>query len=339
MSTRNGHDNPTEADTMDAAVLGRYLSQDDPVVWIGRRTLLLATLACALYLLLAVAIPNSPGAWYPYVAWAFPDLAAFEAYIQEFLVVDLATRLNRLMLITYMALFTAMWWVYFQSKLQVSNGQSHPYPQLEVQTLRRLLGFTSVHWDESAVNNAELVASYRNKGTAGMQVLAILIAVSLLIFDEIGDIWGSDKAASLWQHDILWAGMLAAAMAFVCFVLCVDAFDTMFNQFRTHNVRNVLVNYFYRYTINPRYIATASLLVSMVLLLAFYSEVLSAFAIGCIVIFGYGFWFPDIRAACQPFFDTPPGKPRYRHRGKLATAILLAPFVWQIVVIAWSAHA
>lgn len=68
MSTKNGLDNPTEADITDATVLGRYLSQDDPVVWIGKRTLLLATLACALYLLLAVAMPNSPGAWYPYVA-------------------------------------------------------------------------------------------------------------------------------------------------------------------------------------------------------------------------------------------------------------------------------
>jgi hypothetical protein len=318
-----------------------FLSENDPVPWIFRRTLLLAIPLCLLYIFLAFFVPANLDLSFDWVQWAYSDQQSFKEQVTEYLVVSVRDRYNRLMMIAYLSLFFAMWWVYFRSKRSQGKGRRDEPESHRVQTLRRLLGYTSVQWETGSNTelNDELIHVYREKGNAGMSVLAILIAVALLIFDRIGAIWDIDQKLSLWQHSLLWLGMLAAAVAFVGFALCVDAFDTMFNRFRTERLRNDLIHYFNHFTLNPRYIAMASLLLSMILLLAYYSEMLAALTIGVVVVFGYGFWFPDIGKQLSPSDEDVPIGRRNRHARKLAAVILLAPFAWQIVIVFVTKHA
>ncbi len=328
--------------TLDLKLL-TFLSENDPDPWIFRRTLLLAIPLCLLYIFLAFFVPDNLDLSFKWLQWAYPDQQSFEEQVEKYLVVSHRDRYNRLMLIVYLSLFFAMWWVYFLSKLPQGNGLCNEPESHRVQTLRRLLGYTSVQWETGSnkEQNDKLIRIYRAKGNAGMQVLAILIAVALLIIDRIGAIWDLDHMPplSLWQHSLLWLGMLAAAVAFIGFTLCVDAFDTMFNRFRTDHLRNDLIHYFNHFTLNPRYIATASLLLSMILLLAYYSEMLAALTIGIIVVFGYGFWFPDISKQLSSSESEVPIGQRNSHARKIAALLLLAPFGWQLVIVLLTKHA
>lgn len=311
-----------------------FLKEGDAAPWIFKYTLLFSIPLCVLYIFLAFFVPENSYMVYQWLQWAYPDQLGFERWINNLLVVDIRDRYNRLMLIVYLSLYFAMWWVYFRSKKSEQHTLGVEPDSRRVRTLRRLLGYTSVQWETGSNKNLndQLIRVYRAKGNAGMQVLAILIAVALLIFDRIGAIWDAEAHLSLWQHALLWLGMLTAAIAFVSFTLCVDAFDTMFNRFRSDRLRNDLIHYFNRFTINPRYIATASLLLSMILLLAYYSEMLAALTIAVIVVFGYRFWFPDIGGEMDSVDIEVATSWCSRHAKKLALLMLLTPFAWQIIV-------
>jgi len=127
-----------------------------------------------------------------------------------------------------------------------------------------------------------------------MLVIAILIAATIIIFDQISNIWLSSDQLTLWQSTILWLGMMSLVVSFTCLMLCVDSLDTIFNRFSNDLAQNILTDYFYSYTINPRYAATASMYLAMILLLAYHSEILATLAIGIVFCIGYHFWFPNI---------------------------------------------
>ena len=166
------------------------------------------------------------------------------------------------------------------------------------------MGITAKKWQPLIGNKSDdddVIETYRRKSSTSMEVIAILIAVSILIFDQISNIWMSDEIFSLWQYSILWVGMLSAVISFICFMMCVDALDTIFNRFSSDPVRNILVKYFYEYTINPRYVATATMLLSIILLLGYHSEVLASISIAVILWAGYNLWFPDLRKCAEEF--------------------------------------
>ena len=77
----------------------------------------------------------------------------------------------------------------------------------------------------------------------------------------------------------------------------------------------------------------------MILLLAYYSEMLAALTIGIIVVFGYGFWFPDISKQLSSSESEVPIGQRNSHARKIAALLLLAPFGWQLVIVLLTKHA
>ena len=205
-------------------------------------------------------------------------------------------RWNRMMLLCYLSLYIGMWWAYFRSK-KYPEGTASEANSLKIRSLRRLLGTTSKQWQphaKSTSDDQKAIDAYRRKSETSMQVIAVLIAVSILIFDQISNIWMTEEEFSVWQYGILWIGMLAAVISFICFMMCVDALDTVFNQFRSDPIRNVLVKYFYDYTLNPRYAGGAAMLFSVILLLGFHSEVLASLAVIAILLVGYNLWFPNV---------------------------------------------
>ncbi len=307
-------------------VLDDYLGLKDPISNIIKYSLVLIVITCSLYVLLGFIVPAYPDAVYQIVQFYVADRELFDRIVANYLTVPLASRWDRLVLLVYLSLYAGMWWAYFKSK--ISMDPPIEAKRLKIQTLRRLLGTTSSHWKpkiEPEVDK-EIIQYFRDKGNASMSVIAILVAASVLIFDQISSIWSMEDASfTLWQYAVLWAGMLAAVTSFVCFMLCVDALDTMHNRFQNDDVRSTLVHYFYTYTINPRYVAVASMLLSMVLLLAYHSEVLASLSIAIILWVGYQFWFPDIRgSAAERGVDMAIMMPR-RHKGWHVVLLISLP--------------
>lgn len=276
----------------DAAILNQYVTLDSPNLHIIQKTLLLSTLAVLTYLFLNVVIPNG-GAIDMYASLFFSDTESYRQWVENKLFVPNEQHADRIVLILYLAFYGGMWWTYFLSK--ASKDEKVEEKRLKVQTLRRLLGTTSKHWDSASVheNDDRIVENYRRKGEVGMIVIAILLAASILIFEQLSSIWLSELNRSLWNMGILWTGMLSLVISFACLMLCVDSLDTMFNRFASDSIRNYMINYFYDYTINPRYAATAAIFFAMVLLLAYHSEVLASLTVGVIFCVGYKFWFPS----------------------------------------------
>lgn len=276
-------------------ILNKYVALENPSSYIVKRSLIIAIPLSSIYLFLGFFVPDSAEYFYPLFSILFADIETYKLWVDDHLLVPEELRWNRLVLICYLSLYAGMWWVYFLSK--VSKVDEVEAKRLKIQTLRRLLGITSKQWDSNSVhtNDGEIIENFRRKSEVGMMVIAILIAASIIIFDQISSIWLFDAKHSLWQSTILWTGMLSLVISFVCLMFCVDALDTMFNRFANDSIRNSLISYFYNYTINPRYAATATMFLSMILLLAYHSEVLASLAIGIIFCVGYNFWFPDIR--------------------------------------------
>ncbi len=314
-------------------ILDAYLEEGDPVPHIVRRTLYLAVPLTTLFLILTQLVPKNLDFLHQLAGGVMGDIEAWRTYVDTRLRVSTEELLKHTLLITYISMYMAMWWVYFQSRLcDEADACGRLTRPLKIQSLRRLLGYSSMHWDSEPARSEQLVETYREKGNAGMQVLAILIAVSLLIIDKIVDILPFNSIDSLWKQVIVWLGLMSASVSFIGFVLCVDSFDTIFNRFKTEAVRNIMVHHFYKYTINPRYIATACMLFSLIMLLAYYSEVIASLAIGVLVVAGFKFWFPDLRATCRGLYKGLPPNTRHRRYKTLSFLLLVTPLVLQSVV-------
>jgi len=325
----------TTPDSLNTDLLHIYLKEGDPVPHILRRTLYLAVPATTLLLFLTQFVPGHLDLLDDLSSGFAGDLKILRPHIDEWLRISASELLEHTLLITYISLYISMWWVYFQSRISDDEGRGRMTRPLRVQSLRRLLGYSSLHWDNKPARSEQLVDTYQKKGSAGMQVLAILIAVSLLIIDKIVDILPFSGVQSRWKQAILWLGLMSSSISFIGFVLCVDSFDTMFNRFKTDTIRNIMVHHFYKYTINPRYVATACMLFALIMLLAYYSEIIASLAIGVLVVAGFRFWFPDLYATCRHLYNCSLPETRNRRYNILSTLLIAIPLVMQTVLIFW----
>jgi len=295
------HKNSTSDD--DLKWMKAYLLSNDPLPEIIKRSAGLSICAITLYFLFCHGLAEHTEAFYPIIDFwnsVFSNTRInktnFEENLKTFFLVQPGSRINRMLLITYFSFYVGMWWAYFKSKIKRSKDEEDLKGTLNIQTLRRLLGYTSEQWSpkEYSHEDSPLIESYRRKGESGMQVLAVLVAVSLLIFDQIFTALLFIKEITIWQNLLLWFGMLASTLAFICFLLCVDSLDTMFNSFKSGKGTNSLVHYFYSYTIDPRYVGTASLLLAMALVVSYHSEFLGSLTLALTMIIGYKLWFPNL---------------------------------------------
>jgi protein-S-isoprenylcysteine O-methyltransferase Ste14 len=298
---------------------------------------LLLLVSSLVYFLFGFWVPDYPEFWHSIFHFFEPDLVIFTKWTEDYLTVCTSERWNRLMLLSYLSLYCGMWWAYFASK-KYAKEDPRESKSLKIQSLRRLLGMTSYQWqphDESTCEDDESINTFRRKSDAGMQVIAILVAVSILIFDQINSIWMSGNHFTIWQYAILWLGMFTAVLSFISFMMCVDALDTIYNRFTNDPVRNLLVKYFYNYTLNPRYTGGAAMLLSVILLLGFHSELLGCLAVIVILIHGYDLWFPRIQDPLNAAAGT--DTPSLRKSRYLYGSLLLMPIVVRALVFLTSA--
>jgi protein-S-isoprenylcysteine O-methyltransferase Ste14 len=260
----------------DAKTIKRYDKLERPI-W---RLIALSTL-----LLILVCLP---------IAVCAPALPYFPA----------GTRADRITFLAYLCIFIANWWVYFSSKRkQTSNGPTGAQTDRGIQSLRRLLQETSINWNYNPQHEeAETIKeAFHRKASTTMEVIAILIAVSVLILDIASNLWTSNKVFDPWQQYSMGLAALLAIIAFASFLISVDSLDTMFNRFVSTPVRNVIVHYFYHNTINPKYFGMVSMILAVVLLLQVYNSMLASMSFAFILVIGYSQWYPNLRRTLCAF--------------------------------------
>lgn len=211
---------------------------------------------------------------------------------------DLLDNASRLVFLLYLCALTAMWLVYLSSRRKF----------MAVQTLRQLLALNSVSWASTCdPADAEThVRETREKARTTITVAAILVAASALVISQINAIHVAMQAAEApaidaallgWQRFLLAMGYICATGAFISLIVSVDALDCMFNHFSAGTSKRrdnptTLARYFYRFTINPKYIGLFLLLTSVVFVLAYFNANVGSLALAIILTLGYAHWFP-----------------------------------------------
>ena len=137
-----------ESDTNDKApnselcALTKYNKLDSPNSHIIKRSILIAIPLSLVYILFSFVLPSNTNTFYPLFNVIFENIDTYQSWVKSNLIVSEEIRFNRLVLIWYLSLYFGMWWVYFSSKASQIN--SIEAKRLKIQSLRRLLGTTSV---------------------------------------------------------------------------------------------------------------------------------------------------------------------------------------------------
>lgn len=199
--------------------------------------------------------------------------------------------------IVYTTGFGSMWFIYFMSR----QGPG----LFQVLTLRSLLRKTAANWsDASNVRKSEIEKAFQEKARASMTATTMLAATAGLALGQVNSIINSlgDRAgeASMWQMSMLGLAALFAFSALICFIIAVDALDSMFNKFESRRVARELHNYFYMESINPRYFGLLSLFSAAIFVVASNDALLGCAAIGVLISIGFRHWFPQVRLPDDP---------------------------------------
>lgn len=178
---------------------------------------------------------------------------------------------------------------------------------LNVATLRRVLNVSSLNWSSSDVNDNDLVddpfsikhqleESYREKARASMTVIAIMIAGSLILLVQTNQYLLSRAdlltLPFVWESTFLTLSVLSSFIAFVSFLLSVDALDSMFNRYVNDKIELMMVRKFYRFTLNPKYMGLIFLVLGITSFAAIHSGLIASIMLWITMSVGYYHWFP-----------------------------------------------
>ncbi|SFK11674.1 hypothetical protein SAMN05216302_10015 [Nitrosomonas aestuarii] len=214
---------------------------------------------------------------------------------------SISLEVSHYVFLLYISLFTSSWIVYFNShKRSASYNFDYKSRQaaiFKIRSLRRLLSESSIQWKNSNKEIAQigLEDSFRRKSSTSMQVLAILIAVTVLLMDRVSNlISANSNDATFIENGMLYLSGFSSIVSFICFVISVDALDVVFNKFYTARDRHLILQHYYQSTINPRYFGMLGMILGIIFLAAYHDPLAGCFAVGVTFFIGYYHWFPDI---------------------------------------------
>ncbi len=240
---------------------------------------------------------------YPYIFGVFFIFVSLISLISLLLDIFFSITLNQnqYIFVLYLSFFASLWIVYFNSRKRnadPNDKQPAGITSFKIKSLRRLLSESSVHWipfnKESSAALDDLEDSFRKKADTSMKVLAILIAVTVLIMKEVSSVLVNSECLTF-EVLMLYMSGFSSLVAFICFVISVDALDIVFNKFRTELDRRIIIYHYYQSTINPRYFGLIGMMLGVIFLASYYSPLAGSLAIGITLFVGYFHWFPEIR--------------------------------------------
>jgi len=228
--------------------LNEYLACRDPIPFIFCWAIGLIVLSTLIFWSISIYFPNNLDL--PYIPIYLKPVLSLAGEVKP------EELIGRWLFLSYVIIYLVFWFFYFRT---TDNSN------LKIQSLRRLLGLTSMHWerlpdneyikinqsDEQEVEleiellklkikrdqyheskdidkhydslevltkelsllrkESNLVNTYRRKAGTSMQVIAILTAVSVLIFRQfLHFIKTESQQIGLWDSSIAWLGILTA---------------------------------------------------------------------------------------------------------------------------------
>ncbi|AFI85556.1 DUF4339 domain-containing protein [Methylophaga nitratireducenticrescens] len=205
---------------------------------------------------------------------------------------------SRIVYLLSLSVYIGFWLAYFSSSKNVKF--------LNIATLRRMLTASSQQW-KSDDENAGLVddpfsvkhqleESYREKARAAMTVIAIMIAGSLILLVQTNQYLVARvdflTLPFIWESFFLTLSALSSFIAFISFLLSVDALDSMFNRYLTDKIELRMVRKFYRFTLNPKYMGLIFLILGITSFAAIHNGLIASIMLWITMSVGYYHWFP-----------------------------------------------
>jgi|AntDeeMetagen285_2_1112576.scaffolds.fasta_scaffold02023_2 protein-S-isoprenylcysteine O-methyltransferase Ste14 len=216
---------------------------------------------------------------------------------------------SRIVYLLSLSVYIGYWLTYFSSNKNLKF--------LNVATLRRMLTASSVQWNRAGGNydniddpfsiKHQLEACYREKARAGMTAVAIMIAGSLILLVQTNHyLLLREDLLSLpfvWESVFLTLSALSSFIAFVSFLLSVDALESMFNRYLTEKIELTMVRNFYRFTLNPKYMGLIFLILGITSFAAIHSGLIASIMLWITMSVGYHHWFPHYATVDNDFMD------------------------------------
>lgn len=223
---------------------------------------------------------------------------------------------SHVVILAYVSLYCGMWGLYFAAPA-FDTRPGFIGRLCKFQSLRRLLLIASEQWrmHPSALQDGtthleadEIDRRYETKAQSAISVVAILAAASVLILDKVFDALLNlpqlpPSARSAFHLALLIGAFASGMFAFVCFLLAVDDFDSIFNYWRKREENFVLDDFFYRRATTPRFAGLGALVLSVCLLFAFISEFLGLLGLGMGFGIFYRHLFPLFKDGQHPSAD------------------------------------
>lgn len=223
-----------------------------------------------------------------YIAYRFLPESFFQFELSD----------SKIVYLISLSVYLGFWLTYFSSH---KDGWF-----LDVPTLRRMLTASSHQWgckenkeglvDDPTSVKHQLEESYRDKARASMTIIAIMIAGSLILLVQTNQyLLQRTDILSLpfgWENTFLALAALSSFIAFISFLLSVDALDSMFNRFLTDNIQLRLNRRFYRFTLNPKYMGLIFLVLGITCFAAIQSGLIASIMLWITMSLGYYHWFP-----------------------------------------------
>lgn len=244
----------------------------------------------ALYRVLVVSIPPV------LVLWMVASLKSAPLY---FVGVDRPFSTGdyeRLLFLTYLIFWAAMWITYFVSGMDIRLFKS--------QTLRRLLRETSEEWETHRWDDLpfykEKHSYYDEMSAKTLTASAVMVTASLIVLSQVN---ATANAAEMsvcsgslcdhWNAIVIGGAALSGVLAFVGYVISLDLLDSIFIHYRSDALKRRLQHRFFRSMTNRRYPALVALLTAVIFMVAFWEPFLGCLAIAAFFAAGYTNWFPS----------------------------------------------
>jgi hypothetical protein len=206
----------------------------------------------------------------------------------------------------YSCFYWGAWTTYYRSidYKHYKQGRSwwRPWTLVEVYSLRRVLSDeirpindpqarkeVAQPEEAKAPELPEVIKLWKEKARASITATTVLATISFIALTTFS---GKMDLAQCTPKNLcslsVTLGLLFALLAFVSFVITVDALDSGLNDFRRENIARVqnITQYFYERARVPRYVGMAAMLFCAVLLTALHDRWLASTMIGIIFLVG-----------------------------------------------------
>ena len=239
-------------------------------------------------------------------------------FLYHFNILDFGSAKTRdaLFFVIYASAYWGIWTAYLRSGDKPSRLKFWTLPR--VHSLRLLLrsesktyagssiNFQGLQKPEKSADENEPYSYWKEKAKSSITATTVLATMSFLALLQFLPETNTNCA---WQKPtceiLVNSGRLFSVMAIIAFMITVDSFDLMLNDFgwrknddSTHRIEYLMTHFYDRARL-PRYVGVSAVIFCGVLLIALRDFWLACAAIGIVFVMGWNYWFPKLPDTSQ----------------------------------------